>query len=234
MKKSVYSLMLFEEIVEEIDHIAVEHNTNRSQLINDILADYLGLMTPEQKIQRILQKLKENFQDRLSISQMNKNSSIHFGKNIKYKYRPKIKYSYEFSGTGEKKYAVLKISSRSKSVELNQLIDTFFSEIADLERRNNFNLGTIPSNIPEHKFIREFKSSGSVNRDINDVTKFLTNYLNMVDEALNLFFSDSDHNNETDLQSIFDQFFRPTQLQIKTTNPIKLYKKQSLALIKEK
>jgi len=50
MIKSVYSLMLFDEIVEKIDQIAYENNTNRSQLINDILAEKIGLVTPEQKI----------------------------------------------------------------------------------------------------------------------------------------------------------------------------------------
>lgn len=46
MKKSVYSLMLFDEIVERIDDMAYMHHTNRSQLINDILADYVGMETP--------------------------------------------------------------------------------------------------------------------------------------------------------------------------------------------
>lgn len=46
MKKSVYSLMLFDEIVEKIDQLAYENNTNRSQLINDILAEKIGLETP--------------------------------------------------------------------------------------------------------------------------------------------------------------------------------------------
>ena len=87
MIKSVYSLMLFDEIVEKIDQIAYENNTNRSQLINDILAEKIGLVTPEQKIQKILEQLDENFSDTLSVSQINKNSSIQFGKSLKYKYR---------------------------------------------------------------------------------------------------------------------------------------------------
>ena len=56
MKKSVYSLMLFDEIVEKIDQLAYENNTNRSQLINDILAEKIGLETPEQQVQKILEQ----------------------------------------------------------------------------------------------------------------------------------------------------------------------------------
>ena len=88
MKKSVYSLMLFDEIVEKIDQLAYENNTNRSQLINDILAEKIGLETPEQQVQKILEQLDQNLSDTLSVSQINKNSSIQFGKSLKYKYRP--------------------------------------------------------------------------------------------------------------------------------------------------
>lgn len=222
MKKSVYSLMLFDEIVEEIDQIAYENNTNRSQLINDILAEYLGLMTPEQKIQRILEQLYGNFRDELTVSQINKNSSIHFGKSIKFKYRPKIKYSFEFAGTGAKKYAVLKISSRTKSAELNNLFDEFFHKIADLEIKNNFHSGSFPTCESNHKFIREFKLEGSVSRDVNEVSKFLTDYLKMVDEAMNLFFSDTSTDIDERLQEIYDHFFMRTDLQVTSKNPLKV------------
>ncbi len=54
MKKRVYILMRFYVIVEKIDQLAYENNTNRSQLINDILAEKIGLETPEQQVQKIL------------------------------------------------------------------------------------------------------------------------------------------------------------------------------------
>ena len=41
MKKSMYSLMLSEDVVNEIDKLAREQSTNRSNLINQILADRL-------------------------------------------------------------------------------------------------------------------------------------------------------------------------------------------------
>ena len=39
MKKSVYSLMVFDEIIDKIDTMAEKNNQNRSQIINQILAD---------------------------------------------------------------------------------------------------------------------------------------------------------------------------------------------------
>ena len=86
MKKSLYSLTLFDEVIERIDQLAYENRTNRSQLVNDILARYVGLETPEQKIQAVLEELDDNFSDVLSVSQIVKNNSIQFGKSLKYKY----------------------------------------------------------------------------------------------------------------------------------------------------
>ena len=53
MKKSMYSLMLPEDVIREIDRLAAEQNTNRSNFINQILADYVSLTTPEKHVQNI-------------------------------------------------------------------------------------------------------------------------------------------------------------------------------------
>ena len=53
MKKNMYSLMLAEEVIREIDKLAEQNNTNRSNLVNQILAEYVSLTTPEKHIQNI-------------------------------------------------------------------------------------------------------------------------------------------------------------------------------------
>lgn len=222
MKKSVYSLMLFDEIVKDIDQIACQRDTNRSQLINDILADYLGRVTPEQKVERIITQLEKELGPTLSVSQFNKSSSIQFGKSIAYKYRPKVKYSYAFAGTGEKKYAVLKISSRTKSAALNRLFDEFFEKIEALEDRNQFHCGKCPDGQTSHKFVREFRTVGSVTRDVNEVCRFLSSYLLMIDQAMNLFFTDSDDGFEEALQQLYERYFAEKTLQLCPQRPIDL------------
>ena len=47
LQKSLYSLMLMDDVVREIDRLALQQNTNRSNFINQILAEYVSLMTPE-------------------------------------------------------------------------------------------------------------------------------------------------------------------------------------------
>jgi len=206
MKKSIYSLMLFDEIVEKIDQMAYVNYTNRSQLINEILAEHLGLVTPEQKIQTILETLKENLSDTLSVSQVNKNSSIQFGKSLKYKYRPKVKYSIEFVGVGGQKYAVLKISSRTKSVELNHHFDEFFRIICELEAKHISKDEIIYETSANHKFVREFRDEGSVSRDVKEVSSLLTNYLKMIDAAMDIYFEHEGSDVEGDIKQLYQNY----------------------------
>ncbi len=209
MKKMVYSLMLFEEIVEKIDQMAYEKNTNRSQLINDILAEKIGMVTPEQKIQQILERLDENFNDTLSVSQINKHSSIQFGKSLKYKYRPKVRYSYEFISNHEGRYAVLKISSRTKSEGLKEHFEAFFGLITQIEKNDQSDDVNHQSN---HKFVRTFKDEGRLSKDVETVSDNLTAYLQMMDQAMNAYFAGVDCGKTKDipatLADIYYQFYK--------------------------
>ena len=208
MKKSVYSLMLFDEIVEKIDQIAYVNNTNRSQLINDILAEKIGLVTPEQKIQKILEQLDENFSDTLSVSQINKNSSIQFGKSLKYKYRPKVRYSYEFTSNDRGKYAVLKISSRTKSEDLIDHFDAFFNLIAEIEKEQKDYATDLTNKQTSHKFIREFKEEGELSQDTKIVADNLTRYLKMIDQAMNVYFLNIEEMKSSDLTQLLEGIYR--------------------------
>ena len=46
MKKTLYSLMLDDEVVREVDALAHQLGTNRSNLINQIIAEYVNYTTP--------------------------------------------------------------------------------------------------------------------------------------------------------------------------------------------
>ena len=54
MGKSVYSLVLMDEVVDAIDQMAYRNNTSRSNLINQILAEHVSLATPEKRMKDVL------------------------------------------------------------------------------------------------------------------------------------------------------------------------------------
>lgn len=57
MKKSVYSVVLSDNVISEIDKLAYINGTNRSNMINQILAEYVSLITPEKRIQNVFDEL---------------------------------------------------------------------------------------------------------------------------------------------------------------------------------
>ena len=59
MKKTLYSLMLSEDVVAEVDRLAHRLGTNRSNLINQILAEHVNLVTPERRINDIFSAIEQ-------------------------------------------------------------------------------------------------------------------------------------------------------------------------------
>ena len=59
VNKSVYSLVLADDVVEAIDRMAYSMNTSRSNLINQILAERVQLLTPEKRMREIFAKIEQ-------------------------------------------------------------------------------------------------------------------------------------------------------------------------------
>ena len=58
MKKSVYSIVLADDVVEAIDEMAYSLGTSRSNLINQILAERVSMMTPEIRMRDIFSRIE--------------------------------------------------------------------------------------------------------------------------------------------------------------------------------
>ena len=52
MKKSVYSLILTDEVIDRLDRAAYARGVSRSALADEILAGYLSYTTPEMRMQQ--------------------------------------------------------------------------------------------------------------------------------------------------------------------------------------
>jgi len=146
LQKSLYSLILMDDVVREIDRIALQQNTNRSNLINQILADYVSLMTPEKRISNIFKNIEELINQcqmgiipYVSPNQM----TMSLKSSLEYKYRPTIKYEValyrvpEGNAIGE-----LSIIFRTQSAALIRTMTEFFRLWTQLETiyRKNENI----------------------------------------------------------------------------------------------
>ena len=103
MKKTLYSLVLNDEVVREVDALAHRMGTNRSNLINQILAEYVNYTTPEQRINEVLSAIEQLMApSRDLVPFFSPNSySMSLKSSLEYKYRPTVKYEVElYRGRG--------------------------------------------------------------------------------------------------------------------------------------
>ena len=100
MKKTLYSLMLSDEVVREVDSLAHRLGTNRSNLINQILAEYVNYTTPERRINEILSAMEQLMSpSRELVPFFTPNSfSMSLKSSLEYKYRPTVKYEVGCTG----------------------------------------------------------------------------------------------------------------------------------------
>ena len=97
MKKTLYSLVLNDEVVREVDALAHRMGTNRSNLINQILAEYVNYTTPEQRINEVFSTIEQLMApSRELVPFFSPNSySMSLKSSLEYKYRPTVKYEVE-------------------------------------------------------------------------------------------------------------------------------------------
>ena len=137
--------MLSEQVVEAIDRLALEQNTNRSRLINEILADYLSLVTPEKHIADVFRSIESLFDrtELIAAHAMNDNT-LSLKSSLVYRYRPTIRYEVELFRTPERNIGQLKVNFRTQSPDLIVGLTEFFRLWARLE--NTYVLKLFPEN----------------------------------------------------------------------------------------
>ena len=66
MKKHTYSIVLTDTVVQEVDRLAAQKGTNRSTMMNQILADYFSCKTPEKQMASVFSLIEQQMQESLA------------------------------------------------------------------------------------------------------------------------------------------------------------------------
>ncbi len=135
MKKSLYSLMLMDSVVEAIDRMALKRGTNRSNLINQILAQYAQVQTPEMRIESALSRLEDLFALSELIMARPNAHTLSVKSALAYKYRPTVKYEVDLYRTPAPELGVLSVTFRTQSRALSDAILQFCAMWREAEGR---------------------------------------------------------------------------------------------------
>ena len=185
MGKSVYSIVLNDEVVEAIDELAYRAGTNRSGLINSILAEHIGCVTPEMRIREIFSLVEQSLEPRFLPTQPS-GSVLLVRTALRYKYKPTIKYSVELFRSFSGCVGRLKVGLRSQSAELTVLCGEFFAYWQALEKRLCGKLfkGGFPGEVSQKGYTRDFYEVGSGGLTDEEIAESITGYIRCFDRAI--------------------------------------------------
>ena len=187
MKKTLYSLMLNEDVVREVDALAHRMGTNRSALINRILAEYVNYVTPEQRINDILSSIESLMApSRELVPVFAPNSfSMYLKSSLEYKYRPTVKYEVElYKGEGES-IGQLSVLFRTQSMALISAMTDFFRLWCRIEQAHLLPLpgASIEYALGEGKFIRSI-SAPDRSCSAEELAEALSEYIKLFDSLM--------------------------------------------------
>ena len=137
MKKTLYSLMLSDDVVREVDLLAHKRGTNRSNLINQILAEYLGMTTPQRRINDVFQAIEEAVAPygQLVPFFTPNDLTMSLKSSLEYKYRPTVKYVVELYESGKESMGEISVIFRTQSAALISDMTDFFRLWHDIEQK---------------------------------------------------------------------------------------------------
>lgn len=135
MKKSLYSLMLSNEVVAEIDSASHRLGTNRSALINRILAEWASVVTPEKRINDIFSSIQSFFGEQSDIVPLvTPNQPTMMLKScLNFKYRPTVRYEVELWCKDGRIFGRICVILRTTSPSLIDAIHDFFKSFLLIE-----------------------------------------------------------------------------------------------------
>jgi len=191
MKKSMYSVILSEDVVREIDRLAYENGTNRSNFIDGILAEYCRLVTPEMRIRNIFDRVLELCEGtRFLPSKEPSSATMTLRTSLEYKYHPTVKYDVQLFRRKGHAFGQLKVGLRSQSVELLRVLGNFFNLLAVMEEKYTLNaMRRGVYTFDGTKFVRTLVLPEAREYSASEVADAINAYVSMVDRMLNNYFA---------------------------------------------
>ena len=194
VNKSVYSLVLSDEIVQEIDRLAYEAGASRSAMVNQILADSVRYTTPEKRMREVFSAIEQMLIGSVFEPQLQPSESMFSLRSaLDYKYNPSVRYSVELYRNALPMLGELRVSIRSQNSALVLALLQFFKLWTRIETAY---IGRVECAIEDGRYVRKLRLSESSQPTNEQIGEGIAGYINLLDSAMKLYFQ---NNNESAL-----------------------------------
>lgn len=187
MSKSLYSLILNDEVVNMVDKMARINGYSRSLMVEKILADAVRYETPEIRANNVFEEIERIISSTETLRYLSKTSQYmaSIKSALDYRYNPQIRYNVELFRDSDY-LGQLKVNLRTQNPILVNLISDFYTFYAYLEK-------TYYNNEAKHfydgvKFTRIFNFP-KINMTSKELAEHLTVYVKDFDDLLNIYFN---------------------------------------------
>ncbi len=215
MQKSLYSLILTDDVIKEIDVLARNKNTNRSNLINQILAEYVSYTTPEKRINDIFNSIDSLLNANVFNSFIEPyERTMSVKTSLEYKYRPTIKYEVELYKHERRIIGELKVIFRTQSAILLYKLGDFFelwTKMENIYLKDVFKNGTLQYTFDNGKFTRTLACPYDTVYNGDQIAKAITQYIEMFDDIVKTFIVD-DYGNVSQIENRYVSYLQNSLL----------------------
>lgn len=189
MKKNMYSLILAEDVINAIDKLAEEENTNRSNLINEILAEYVSVTTPEKRINDIFHGIEDLFKQLTGqqVYYQQHDNTLSIKSALEYRYRPTIRYEVELYRAQGGTVGELKVNFRTQSPQLLNRFTEFFAlwtRLEELYVARYFEGAEINYTLDETRWTRTLKVPRNTLYGQVELSRAITDYVRTFDRLM--------------------------------------------------
>jgi hypothetical protein len=189
MKKSVYSLVLMDDVIKAVDEQAYRLGTSRSNLINQILAEHLSCVTPEMRMREIFGQVAQLVSSSFRIQEQRSPSLMTVRTALEYKYRPTISYKVELERSPQQYLGTLRVNIRTQSSALTDMFHSFFAYRAKLESAYLSGIGVegYSCEIGDGSFSRKLINTGALTGE--QAGEAIGEYIKDLDHAVKTYFA---------------------------------------------
>ena len=188
MKKTLYSLMLSDDVVRAVDELAHSLGTNRSGLINQILADYVSITTPERRINDIFHAVEQMLAPSRELVPFFSPRALTMSlkSSLEYKYRPTVKYEVQLCRSTDGPLGELSVVFRTQSAALIEAMTQFFRLWKHTEDRLLAPLISeeLDYALYDGKFVRTIAVPRGRNVTAEEVAEALSDYIKLFDRLM--------------------------------------------------
>lgn len=190
MKKNVYSLVLSEDVVRAVDALAYREGSNRSALINRILAEYVSYTTPEMRVKEVFSELGALLSATSLLIGEPTQTVLPMRSSLSYKYNPTVRYSVELYKEGDA-LGALRVSLRTQNAALLSVMRAFYTAFTDVEEEL---IGEPQVYIEDDKYMRVLrlrKNTAALEgmHSASDIAGVISEYVSAFDSALKAYFA---------------------------------------------